>query len=173
MIASFLQDSLADELARLFEDVRFDNTKGERVPLNIYKQFLPVRTAKDIPDTVTDVELEEGIFDAEAEIMPFPYILVRVETGEIKKIDGEQTVNISLIIGTVDNNPDNQGYKDILNIIHKIYERFSKHAILAGEYECLTPIEWALQEEESFPFFFGGMALTFETLPIIREDPYT
>ena len=60
----------------------------------------------------------------------------------------------------------------MMNIIQKIYERFAKNAILAKKYECTMPIEWALQDEESFPYFFGGMALQFETIRIRREDPY-
>ena len=78
-----------------------------------------------------------------------------------------------MIIGVIDRDFNNQGHKDVLNIIQKIYERFAKNAILAQKYECVMPIEWALQDEESFPYFFGGMALNFETIPIRREDPYT
>lgn len=173
MVATFLQDDLAEELGSLFADFRANSPGGERVPLNIFKQFLPIPTAQEIPDTVTDLELEEGIYDAVAEQVPFPYILIRLTDGVITNIGGEQTVSVNIIIGTVDRSADNQGYKDVLNIIQKIYERFSKNAILAGRYECAMPIEWALQEEESFPYFFGGMALNFKTTPIIREDPYT
>lgn len=173
MVATFLQDDLAEELESLFADFRVNSPDGDRVTLNIFKQFLPIPTAQEIPDTVTDLELEEGTYNAVAEQVPFPYILIRLTDGVIETIGGEQTVNVNLIIGTVDKSPNNQGYKDVLNIIQKIYERFSKDAILAGRYECAMPIEWALQEEESFPYFFGGMALNFKTTPIIREDPYT
>lgn len=173
MIATFLQDDLAAELQALFEHFRLDSPSGERVPPNVFKQFLPIRTAKDIPDTVTDMELEEGIYNAEANIVPFPYILVRVNEGTIETIGGDQTVTINLIIGTVDRSPLNQGYKDILTIMQRVYERFAKNAILNNRYECLMPISWAMQEEESYPYFFGGMALTFATSPITREDPYT
>ena len=172
MIASFLQDDLAAELETLFEHFRLEDPDGNRRALNIFKQSLPIPEAEEIPDTVTDEELEEGIYDARAQAAPFPYILVRLEEGKIEVIDHEQTVTVNLIIGVIDRNHNNQGHKDVLNIMQKIYERFAKNAILAGKYENVMPIEWALQEEESFPYFFGGMALRFETAPIRREDPY-
>lgn len=173
MIATFLQDDLAADLADIFKHFRLKNPQGETVGLNIFKQSLPIPTAKDIPDTVTDEELEEGKYNAEAEEDPYPYIIVRVEQGTIDKIDQEQAVIVNLIIGVIDRDYNNQGHKDVLNIIQKVYERFAKNAILAAKYECVMPITWALQDEESFPYFFGGMALTFETIPIRREDPFT
>ena len=172
MIATFLQDALAAELADIFQHFYLENPQGSRVHLNIYKQSLPIPTAKDIPDTVTDEELEEGTYNAEANEDPYPYIIVRVEQGSIKEIDSEQTVAVNLIIGVIDRNYNNQGHKDVLNIIQKVYERFAKNAILKDKYECVMPIEWVLQDEESYPYFFGGMALNFETLRIRREDPY-
>lgn len=173
MIATFLQDDLAADLADIFKHFRLKNPQGETVGLNIFKQSLPIPTTKDIPDTVTDEELEEGKYNAEAEEDPYPYIIVRVEQGTIDKIDQEQAVIVNLIIGVIDRDYNNQGHKDVLNIIQKVYERFAKNAILAKKYECVMPITWALQDEESFPYFFGGMALTFETIPIRREDPFT
>lgn len=172
MIATFLQDDLAADLAETFKHFRLKNPQGETASLNIFKQSLPIPTAKDIPDTVTDEDLEEGIYNAEAEEDPYPYIIVRVEQGTIENIDQEQAVIVNLIIGVIDRDYKNQGHKDVLNIIQKIYERFAKNAILAKKYECVMPIEWALQDEESYPYFFGGMALKFETIPIRREDPY-
>ena len=172
MIAAFLQDDLAEELKVVFEHFRLEDPDGTRRAINIYKQSLPIPEAEEIPDTVTDEELEEGIYDAKAKEAPFPYILVRLEEGKIEVIDQEQTVIVNLIIGVIDRNHNNQGHKDVLNIMQKIYERFAKNAILAKKYENVMPIEWALQDEESFPYFFGGMALRFETAPIRREDPY-
>lgn len=172
MIATFLQDDLATDLAEIFKHFFLKDPQGNTVHLNIFKQSLPIPTAAEMPETVTDEELEEGIYDVQAKEDPYPYIIVRVEQGKIEEIDQEQTVIVNLIIGVIDRDYSNQGHKDVLNIIQKIYERFAKNAILAKKYECVMPIEWALQDEESFPYFFGGMALQFETIRIRREDPY-
>lgn len=172
MIAAFLQDDLIEELRNIFQHFRLPDPTGERVPLNVYSQDLPIPEAQEIPDTVTDEELEEGTYDAMAESIPFPYIVVRVMDGEIKSPGSDQTVDINLLIGVIARTHDNQGHRDVMNIIQKIYERFAKNSVLAARYECLYPMQWALQEEGSFPYYFGGMSLQFTTLPITREDPY-
>ena len=172
MIATFLQDDLKADLEETFKHFFLKDPQGKLVNLNIFKQNLPIPVAAEMPETVTDEELEEGVYDAIAKEDPYPYIIVRVEQGKIEGIDQEQTVIVNLIIGVIDRGYENQGHKDVLNIIQKIYERFAKNAILAKKYECTMPIEWALQDEQSFPYFFGGMALQFETIRIRREDPY-
>lgn len=172
MIAHFLQDDLKTELEAIFEHFYLKDPNGRTSKIHVYEQSLPIPEADDIPDTVTDLELEEGTYNAQAKEMPFPYILVRVQEGIIEKIDGDQAVDVNLLIGVYNHDRRNQGHKDVMNIIQKIYERFAKNAILANRYECVMPMEWALQEEESYPYFFGGMALRFETASIRREDPY-
>ena len=172
MIPTYLQDDLVDELAKIFSHFYLTTPEGERTQLHIYKQFLPVPTAVAIPETVTDEELEEGVYDAAILDNNFPYIIVRLEDGLIETIDHEQTVYVALLVGVIDRSPENQGYRDILNIDQKVYERFAKNAILADRYECTMPIEWALQDEQSWPYFFGGMSLRFQMIGIRREDPY-
>lgn len=171
MIPVNLQDSLADELSKIFEHFYLEDPEGERTQLHIYKQHVPVPVAI-VPETVSDEELEEGIYDAQARDALFPYIIVRLEGGRIEEIDHEQMVDVSLLVGVIDRSYQNQGYRDILNIFQKIYERFAKNAILADQYECKVPIEWALQDEQSYPYFFGGMGLQFDMVGIRREDPY-
>ncbi len=113
-----------------------------------------------------------GVTDPVKEEDPYPYAIVRIEDGKIETIDGNQAVTVLIILGAYNDDLKNQGHKDILNMIQRIYERFAKNAILAQKYELVHPITWTLQEEESYPYFIGGVALTFNTLEIRREDPY-
>ena len=34
------------------------------------------------------------------------------------------------------------------------------------------PFDWALQDEESFPYFFGAASMTFATAAIRKEDRF-
>ena len=34
------------------------------------------------------------------------------------------------------------------------------------------PFNWALQDEESFPYFFGAASMTFATAAIRKEDRF-
>lgn len=177
MVATFLQDDLVEELKEIFKDFRLKNPMGELSEINVFPQELPVPAPATPPEEseADPMLLEEGLAgetDPVGAEDPYPYAIVRIEDGEIRTIDGEQTITLLIILGAYDNSLKNQGHKDILNMIQKIYERFAKNAILAGKYECLHPMQWSLQEEGSYPYFIGGMALSFSVAAIRREDPY-
>lgn len=188
MVADYLQQDLVSELREIFKDDLFrmpgkisnhGETGEEKKPefgrINVYAQALPVPKPAEMQQEETDPEIiEEGLSlsDIENSEDPYPYIIVRVEGGNITEINGDQTVRVNLIFGAYDDSYENQGHRDVLHMIQKIYERFAKNAILASRYECVMPMEWALQDEESYPYFFGGMAMNFNTLFIGREDKY-
>lgn len=174
MVATFLQDDLVEELKKIFDGFRLKNPLGELSEINVFSQALPIPAPVAPPADAEQELIEEGLVDTDPVKVedPYPYAIVRVQEGKIETIDGAQSVAAFIILGVYDESLQNQGHKDVLNMIQKIYERFAKNAILAGKYELLHPIEWTLQEEESYPYFIGGMALNFSTLPIRREDPY-
>jgi len=150
-----------------------DRGESKYVGLNVFSQSLPIpdpsqMQAEDIPPEV----IEEGLAASELENPedPFPYAIVRITEGKIEQIDDNQAVTMLIILGVYDKAKENQGHRDILHMIQKIEERFGKNAILAERYECVMPINWVLQDEESYPYFIGGLTLNFETLGIRRED---
>lgn len=172
MVAAFLQSDLAEELRKILKDFRLKDPKGNLSCINIFEQYLPMPEPKNQEELLPEL-LESGMAEEETEPDPFPYIIVRINDGEIEDADSAQMVNLTLIIGVYDPDYEKHGCKDVLNIIAKIYERFAKMPALVRKYTVQYPIEWALQEEESYPAYFGGMGLTFEIAAIRREDPYS
>ena len=174
MVATLLQDALVEELKIIFKDLRYKNPQGELSEINVFPQALPIPAPATPPEEEAPEYLEEGlgVTDPVKVEDPYPYAIVRIEDGKIEDIDGDQAVTVLIILGAYNDDLKNQGHKDILNMIQRIYERFAKNAILAKKYECVHPITWTLQEEESYPYFIGGVALSFNTLKIRREDPY-
>lgn len=171
MVATFLQSELAEELKKILSGFKLKNPQGKIADINIFEQLLPMpepAAQEEIPPEL----LENGLAEEITSPDPYPYIIVRVGDGEIESPDSAQTVSINLIMGIYEPDYDKQGHKDILNIIAKIYERFAKTPILNGKYTIQYPITWVLQEEESYPYYFGGMGLAFETASIVREDKY-
>ena len=59
-----------------------------------------------------------------------------------------------------------------MNIISDIYERFAKRPVLNGRYTVQYPVLWTLQEEESYPYYFGGIYLSWEVAAVRREDRF-
>ena len=46
MVATFLQQELADELKKIFEGFRLKNPQGEESELNIFEQLLPCQNRR-------------------------------------------------------------------------------------------------------------------------------
>ena len=47
-----------------------------------------------------------------------------------------------------------------------------KNPMLANQFMFQDPFNWALQDEESFPYFFGAASLTFRASAIRKEDKF-
>ena len=141
MVATFLQDELAEELRKIFKGFSLKSPDGGMDKIHVFRQLLPM------PEPAGQEEIPPEL----------------LENG---------LVNINLLIGIYEPDYDKQGHKDVLNIIAKIYERFAKVPVLNGKYTIQYPVTWALQEEESYPYYFGGMGMAFEIASIVREDRY-
>ncbi len=171
MVATFLQDELAEELRKIFKGFSLKSPDGGMDKIHVFRQLLPMPEPagqEEIPPELLENGLVNGITSPD----PYPYIIVRIDDGEIENASSAQMVNINLLIGIYEPDYDKQGHKDVLNIIAKIYERFAKVPVLNGKYTIQYPVTWALQEEESYPYYFGGMGMAFEIASIVREDRY-
>ena len=163
-----LQDDLVAELKELFQPFLYkvpmdledlDTEDGgaaasvKRVPINVYSQALPVQQSDEEED-------------------PVPYLIVRLSSGEDPGGESSSnTVKLVIIIGVWDDALDNQGHRDVLNIIQKIYERFSKNPCLNHRSVYTGEFNWAAQEDGYFPYFFGACSMSFNIAAIRREDP--
>lgn len=153
MTATTLQEELVKELEAIFRGDLFKDSLGKYVKLNIYEQQLPIREGEDAPD-------------------PIPYIIVRIETGSTKSGIDPQEVLVTMLFGYFDDDPQNNGHKGVLGMIQKVHERFEKQPMLANQFMFQDPFDWALQDEESFPYFFGAASMTFKTAAIRKEDKF-
>lgn len=153
MTATMLQEELVKELETIFRGDLFKNSLGKYVKLNVYEQQLPIKEDEDSPD-------------------PMPYITVRIETGSTKSGTDPQEVLVTLLFGYFDDSPENNGHKGVLGMIQKVHERFEKQPMLANQFMFQDPFDWALQDEESFPYFFGAASMTFKTAAIRKEDKF-
>lgn len=161
MTPDVLETALAEELTALFTGYTLKNSAGNVVALNVFTQDTPVRNGDDEDET-----------DATEET-PEPYIVVKATSGNIASEDDPQAVTVVLVICVYDDATARQGHKDALHIIQKIYERFAKNPLLAGNFILKYPIDWVLQDEDTYPYYFGGMQFQFEVPAIQKEDPLT
>ncbi len=153
LTAASLQETLCGEIGRIFEGQFFGNSDHDLVSLNVFEQFLPVRETDDDPD-------------------PVPYIVVRLETGTTESDNDPQTVTVTLLFGCFDDDVENNGHRTILGMIQRVQERFQKEPMLGHAFMFQHPFAWAMQDEESFPYFFGAASMTFQTAAVRKEDKY-
>lgn len=159
MIPLQLQDGLEKRMQLIFKDFQYKRPAKEDeeidplVPIHIYTQNLPVKQSKD---------------DS-----PFPFILIRLLQGRQEDmIDSDHLVQVNLIVGMYDNEKDNQGYRDVSLALNKIFESLSRNPIIDGVFPLDTESElnWSLSDEETDPFYFGGLSATFVAPKFQRED---
>ena len=150
-----LQNELVEELKRLLSDYLYKAPSGERVPINVYPQSIPINETDDEED-------------------PIPYIIVRLNSGNDDGTrDSNNTVKLVIIIGLWDDALDAQGHRDVANIIQKIYHRFQTNPNLNGKAVYSGAFDWALQEDNYYPYSFGACSLSFHIAAIRREDEYS
>lgn len=148
------QDALCEMLEELFEGKKFNGQEG-RKPLTIYKQDLPVTEDNDI--------------DADTDKSYAPYVIVQMTGGDIPGEDKTQMVNFSLIICCYDTGMKREGYQDVANIKEDIIQRVCAQPYFGGAFTILKPIVWALQVDDTSPYYFGACTLTC-TAPAMTQD---
>ena len=154
MTPSDFQDLLAEEIGRILSNNKYMTTGGEYVKMNVYTQELPIEESDDDAD-------------------PVPYIIVRISSGEDS---GEKNsyyiIHTTIIIATWDDNKQAQGHRDVMAIINKLYSRFHRDQRLGAAFYSGN-FNWALQEDDFFPYFIGAVKMDFVIPAIRREDPYS
>ena len=155
MTPMLLQKALKDELEQLFRDFHSSgDATVERKAVSIYEQDLPLNTENEDEDT------------------RFPYIIIRLSEGEMEQRDAAELVTVILIFSSKDANWNQHGYKDVLNMIQTVKERFLKNPQLGAFFTAELPMKWVIQENETYDIYFGGMELNFACPAICRESRF-
>lgn len=153
-----IEKSMAEEIERIFKEDLFFNSNSKEVPMRAYVHSVPIRAGGD-----------EGI-DRE---VPEPYAVVDATGGTIPDENSAQSVSVTVIIRVCDDGTDRQGHMDILHAINKIYKRFAADPVLGGKYAVTYPMQWAVSDEDEYPYYTGGLLLAFDVPAVEKEDPLT
>lgn len=154
-----LQESLGREIQKILSEMRFPNPLGEQVEMQVFPQALPIERIEG-----RNQEDEEDHED------PYPYCIVRVIDGEY--LNEESTVSTYLGIGLYYDETDNRGHARLLNVINRICHRFLANPVLDHRYLQQGKIEWALQEGDTHPYYYGGISISWKVPGIEREDEF-
>lgn len=151
MTPIFLQKSLVEELKALFAGFcSKDDVVGKCSQVNIFPQDLPIAFGGDEEERV-------------------PYIIVRIDSGNIQELNQQERVEMILVFCVKSTNENRQGYLDVMNMIQRVKDRFFRKFRLGEYFFFEPPFEWAVQEEDTFPYFYGAVKMNFYCPAIILE----
>lgn len=143
-----------EEIRDILSGLTFTDVEGKLVSgCKGYEQSLPI---------VVEDDREASEF--------FPYFIVQIEGGETEEDDDYWHIKVAVLLGIYDKDIETNGHQEILKMIDLIQQRFLARPLLNQKFRCLPKMSWALQEEDTYPFYFGGLELTFGCMKIGRED---
>ncbi len=150
-----LQKDLCKEIQILLKDVILEDSQKQKSKINVFPQNLPYQ--KD-----------------EEDLPPYPYCIVALTTNELPPERKPQKQGVTLYFGICYWNPDCQYQHTMLTIFEKIKRRFKTNPLL-GASSCNDTILSVLDDEDdvSYPYYYGGMKLTFDLPNYEREDMFT
>ena len=171
-----LLDALVARLTELFKGYELTAKSGLLQNVKVFAQYLPQPQAVTV-NTESDEELDEGT-DTDTAIEPqgyspadiesnFPCVIVKLDEAtdrEEGSLDATR-VSVRFLIGTYDEAPDCQGYRDVLNIIEKVRQDLltMPDRTLDKRYRLEMPMKSYLFDEQAWPIYFGQIETVWET----------
>ncbi len=160
-----LQEDIAAEVKDTLSGMLFKTPDGKEKCIHTFRHDLPKREQDIQIGNLLGTEEDE-------EENPYPFCVVKTESGEI--VDGAQRVQVSLVFGIFNDDNQNRGKEELINIIHRVSERFITRPVLKEKYRLVKKngIQWILDDEDRYPYFIGAMSMDWDTLFAESEDKY-
>lgn len=145
-----------EEVKHILQDIRVKDASGKQAEVKVYRQRLPIFTE-----------------DEDDESQCFPYVIVRLGDAETKDDDDPWHVTVDFLLGVYDDDRHGQGHLHILTMIERITDRFIAEPLLDGRYRAEQDIQKALQDEDTYPYYFGGVEMKFTVPKMGRRDDWS
>lgn len=149
------QHDLLKEVEIILKDVICQTTGGEQtIGVKGYSQQLPV---------VLENDEDESKF--------FPYFIVRISDAATQDDEEPWIVTADILFGCYDPDKNQGGHEHIMIMIQRTVDRFLAEPLLCRKYRAQPNMEVALQDEDTYPFFFGGARIKFAIPKMGRRLP--
>lgn len=149
-----LQLLLNKDLEETLSTLELSKPKGDKGTIKVFSQELPKPQSID-EDDENDLP---------------PYIITKVQAGE-RKGNGPMEIEVGLVIGIYNNGRDRSGHFDLLKVIQKLENRFGKDPYV-GNFEVQDSFQFALQDVQPHPYYYGGVLLKFNAPRTTKEDSF-
>lgn len=161
MVVLEFMDCMETELNQIFEGMVFKNSSGKETGVHVFKQDFPIR------------RFQAGAEEETQEDDLFPYCVIRAENGTNGSL---QSMDITLTFGICEREESNSGELRILNLIERVSQHFLNDRVIGEKFrlDYDSPIRWGLptKEEDTYPYFYGLMEMTWDSFYEEKEDDY-
>jgi hypothetical protein len=170
-----LEVQLVKFLTQLFGFQRLDNPAVNALQPNAVP-FDPVERAQSltgkVPPQITRGRVPRtvtGEIDV-TQLPNVPSIIVQATSGHVET--KSTFVEAKICASAYDENPNSQGYQDVLNMIETMALALTSYGQkgIDESYVIVLPMDWKLHEEDTAPYFAGEIISKWE-LPSARPLP--
>ena len=148
-----LEDALFEEVGVILKDMQTDTADGKHeVSFKGYKHELPMLLSSEAD--------EEELF---------PCYIIRIAEGETQDDNDCWHVAADIILCVHDQEAG--GHRHILIAIQRIVDRFAEMPTMKA-FRADQDIKWQAGEEDSYPYYYGAVTITFSVPKIQRRFEY-
>ncbi len=165
-----LQDNMCDLLRELFSGYTLLNKGGNLQEVQIFAQYVPQPSGITINAKNNTGIKNYSDTDYESNFPCIVVILNECEDREERRIDSS-LVKMTLLFCIYDDNPECQGYRDLLNMQERVRNYLLINRVVSEKFRVEMPIKTRLINCETWPVYFAEMDLIFQAgRPVMRKD---
>lgn len=161
MTVNNLQTALIKDIESTLENIPLQGASGQIKRIKAYPQALPIVEAR--------LGWAEESVPESSEDEVFPYAVIRI-MGASSQDDQEQAT-VYIMFGIFNDNREMTGYYDLLNVIETVVNRYRTNTVV-GEFYCERKMSVEIQQDDSYPYFFGGIEMTWNLPQLQMEGEY-
>ena len=148
------QSKLKKRVEEVVRGWKLKGSNGQERHIQVFEQHLPNKEKSQSRNSQSDF---------------YPCVLVYLDEGS----SNAETVNeikVYIVAGVYDDNSDNQGYRDAMNIIQKLKEDLIRKPMIDGKFELKLPVKWKYDGEDNGAFHYALIEAEFIAPDSMRED---
>ncbi|WNF36410.1 hypothetical protein RJD24_18610 [Bacillaceae bacterium IKA-2] len=150
-----LQNALKKRIEKVVKGFKLNSSKTLQKEILVFEQHLPTKAKSQSRNPETEL---------------YPCIIVYLDEGEIPDINSINQVKVFLVIGVYDDEFDNQGYRDAMNVVEKIIQDLERAPVIEKRFEMKHPLKWKYNDEDQGPYYFAWIETNFEIPRSLRDD---
>lgn len=155
-----LESALVEFVAMNTHELRFRSNEqtASKVAPQVYSGYIPRNQVGEV---------------IPGEITQYPAVIVRAKSGV--QSDEYEKVTVEFLIGCFDDTRDQQGYRDVMQLIERLKQRLREQSVVRQRFPLRLPLNWQINQRQKaagaityneYPYFFGEIQCDFQ-LPVM------